>query len=145
MEWVYDDGGRKDAGYIGEVSDCVIRSIAIATEIPYQEVYDKMHEVCKSYRGKAGKTSSPRNGFYRQIYNRYMASIGWSWTPTMTIGSGCHVHLRANELPTGRLVVAVSKHMTAVIDGVIHDTHDPSRDGMRCVYGFFRAKEAKDE
>jgi hypothetical protein len=25
----------------------------------------------------------------------------------------------------------------AVIDGVIHDTYDPSRDGKRCVYGYF--------
>jgi hypothetical protein len=37
----------------------------------------------------------------------------------------------------GRLVVAVSKHYTAVIDGVIHDTHNPQREGKRCVYGYF--------
>ncbi len=37
----------------------------------------------------------------------------------------------------GRLIVSVSKHMTAVIDGVIHDTHNPSRDGTRCVYGYW--------
>ena len=29
------------------------------------------------------------------------------------------VHLRADELPPGRLVVSVSKHLTAVIVGVI--------------------------
>jgi hypothetical protein len=55
----------------------------------------------------------------------------------MQIGSGCKVHLRDGELPTGRLVVFVSKHYTAVIDGVIHDTYDPSRAGTRCVYGYF--------
>ena len=55
----------------------------------------------------------------------------------MAIGSGCKVHLRADELPSGRLIVSVSKHLTAVIDGVIHDNHDPSRDGTRCVYGYF--------
>ena len=55
----------------------------------------------------------------------------------MAIGQGCKVHLRADELPTGRLIVAVSKHITAVIDGVIHDTHDCSRSGTRCVYGYF--------
>jgi hypothetical protein len=31
----------------------------------------------------------------------------------------------------------VSKHYCAVIDGVIHDTSDPSRDGTRCVYGYW--------
>jgi len=29
------------------------------------------------------------------------------------------------------------KHTTAVIDGIIHDTYDPSRAGTRCVYGYF--------
>jgi len=59
----------------------------------------------------------------------------------MAIGQGCKVHLRAEELPPGRLVVQVSKHVTAVIDGVIYDTHDCSRGGTRCVYGLWR-KEA---
>jgi hypothetical protein len=57
----------------------------------------------------------------------------------MQIGSGCRVHLRADELPGGRLVVALSRHSTEVIDGVIHDRHDCSREGTRCVYGYWRA------
>jgi len=40
-------------------------------------------------------------------------------------------------------VVACSKHYTAVIDGVIHDTHDPSRDGTRAVYGYYYLEEAE--
>lgn len=63
---------------------------------------------------------------------------GWVWTPTMFIGSGCKVHLRGDELPAGRLIVSVSKHLVAVIDGVIHDTYDCSRNGTRCVYGYYR-------
>jgi len=55
----------------------------------------------------------------------------------MAIGSGCTVHLRSEELPKGRLLVKVSGHLTAVIDGVLYDTHDCSRHGMRCVYGYF--------
>ena len=66
-----------------------------------------------------------------------MRSLGFVWTPTMGIGTGCTVHLRADELPNGRLVVAVSKHYTAVLDGVIHDIENPSRDGTRCVYGYW--------
>lgn len=56
----------------------------------------------------------------------------------MGIGTGCTVHLRDGELPRGRLIVAVSKHIVAVVDGVIHDTHDPSRDETRCVYGYWQ-------
>jgi hypothetical protein len=55
----------------------------------------------------------------------------------MAVGSGCKVHLRADELPSGRLIVRVSHHFAAVIDGVIHDTHDCSRGGTRCVYGYW--------
>jgi hypothetical protein len=47
------------------------------------------------------------------------------------------VHLKAAELPRGRLIVRCSKHTTAVIDRIIHDTYDPSRNGTRCVYGYF--------
>jgi hypothetical protein len=61
----------------------------------------------------------------------------------MQIGSGCTVHLRPKELPAGRLVVSVSKHLTAVIDGVIHDTHDCSRRGTRCVYGYWQPGQAR--
>lgn len=55
----------------------------------------------------------------------------------MAIGSGCKVHLRSDELPTGRIIVSVSKHYVAVIDGVLHDIYDPSRHGNRCVYGYW--------
>lgn len=56
----------------------------------------------------------------------------------MKVGTGCRVHLRDGELPEGRLIVRVSGHLVAVINSVIHDTHDPSREGTRCVYGYFR-------
>jgi hypothetical protein len=59
----------------------------------------------------------------------------------MFIGSGCKVHLKKDELPSGNLIVRVSKHIVAVIDGVIHDLSDPSRSGTRCVYGYFKKEE----
>jgi len=40
--WVFDDGGRKKSGYKGFAGDCVCRSIAIATKLPYKEVYDRL-------------------------------------------------------------------------------------------------------
>jgi hypothetical protein len=55
----------------------------------------------------------------------------------MQVGSGCKVHLRADELPPGCLIARVSRHVVDVIDGVIHDTHDCSRGGARCVYGYW--------
>lgn len=40
MQFTYNDGGRAEAGYKGHVGDCVARSIAIASGLPYKEVYD---------------------------------------------------------------------------------------------------------
>lgn len=139
MNFVKNDGGRSAAGYQGSTGDCVTRAIAIATGKPYQEVYDALNELGKSERTgfrKRGK-SNARTGVYKQAYRQYLESIGWRWTPTMQIGQGCKVHLKADELPSGRLIVSLSKHLAAVIDGVIHDTGDPSRNETRCVYGYF--------
>jgi len=136
----FHDGGRTAAGYRGTTGDCVVRSIAIATGLPYQHIYDlvnrsSVHE--RTGTRKRGK-SNARTGVYKSTIKRLMSSLGWVWTPTMQIGSGCTVHLHPDELPPGRLVVSVSKHLTAVIDGVIHDTHDCSRRGTRCVYGYWQ-------
>jgi hypothetical protein len=150
MTFVYNDGGRKAAGYKGEAGDCVTRAIAIATNKPYQEVYDALRaenrEYARAHRGRVAKKiargkglsgTTPRSGVYKEVSRPYLIALGWKWTPTMSIGTGCKIHLRAGELPSGRLIVKVSRHMVAVIDGVLHDTHDCSRGGTRCVYGYW--------
>lgn len=139
MEFNYNDGGRKEAGYKGETTDCVVRAIAIATQKPYQEVYDAINNFGSKEKISKRKKhkSNARTGVYKTTIRRYMASIGWKWVPIMGIGKGCTVHLKSEELPKGRLVVSVSRHSTAVIDGVLNDTYDCSRDGTRCVYGYY--------
>jgi hypothetical protein len=147
----YDDGGRKAAGFKGKTGDCVTRAIAIATGLPYQKVYDDLWSGVRDYsgnhrdrvakkigRGQGLRGTTPRNGVYRKVYQPYLQSLGWKWTPTMSIGSGCTVHLKADELPAGRLIVTLSRHVVAVIDGVVHDTYEDDRDGTRCVYGYYQ-------
>jgi hypothetical protein len=139
MEFQYNDGGRSAAGYKGKTGDCTCRAIAIATKMPYAYVYMLLNDSALQQRitKRQPKRGSPRTGIYRTTIRRIMETLGWCWTPTMQIGSGCKVHLRDGELPPGRLVVSVSKHIVAVVDGVIQDTHDPSRRGTRCVYGYW--------
>lgn len=141
----YHDGGRKAAGYVGDARDCVCRAIAITSGRPYGEIYEALAAgnagQRKSKRGSnhAGRRTA-RNGINttRKWFKDYMASLGFTWVPTMQIGSGCKVHMREGELPMGRIIAVVSKHYSAVIDGVIHDTYDCSRDGTRCVYGYWK-------
>jgi len=139
MCYIYDDGGRAAAGYKGDAGDCGARALAIATGMPYQQAYDAINEIAKMERGgkrKRGRgRSSARTGVYSETMRRLMAALGWTWTPTMHIGSGCKVHLHDGELPMGRLLVRLSKHYTTVIDGVIHDTFDPQRETYCCEPG----------
>jgi hypothetical protein len=142
MKHVVDDGGRAASGFEGSAGDCVCRSIAIAAELPYGEVYRELAngngtQRASSRRGKRARSARSGVNVKRKWFKDYMQRLGFRWVPTMQIGSGCKVHLADGELPMGRLVVSLSGHSTAVIDGVIHDTHDPSRDGTRCVYGYF--------
>lgn len=157
MNFVHDDGGRKAAGYKGNAGDCVARAIAIAAEMPYEEIYARLSSGAGLERRTKGKTA--RNGIHvkRKWFKAFMKALGFEWVPTMGIGTGCKVHLSDGELPMGRLVVSVSRHYTAVIDGVIHDTYSPERnvqvmtvqDGKtsfsvqrRCVYGYWVLQSA---
>ncbi|MBM4137499.1 MAG: hypothetical protein FJ241_11820 [Nitrospira sp.] len=141
MQFQYNDGGRAEAGYKGTTGDCAVRAIAIVTGKPYQEVYDlvnqygAMERMSKKRRSK-GK-SNARTGVWKETIRKIMLNLGYKWTPTMSIGSGCKVHLRKEELPTGRLLVNVSRHYVAVIDGIVNDTYDCTRGGSRCVYGYY--------
>lgn len=132
--WKYNDGGRAKAGFKGEANDCVARAIAIVMDRDYREVYKELAEREATVTG----VKSARNGISKKVYKAYLQELGFNWIPTMHVGAGTTVHLRADELPKGKLIVSVSRHLVAVIDGVIHDTHDPSRGGTRAVYGFHR-------
>ena len=147
LNFQFNDGGRTAAGFKGGAGDCVVRSIAIATKLPYLQVYEDLRLANETYaqlrndrlaRRLNAKGASPRNGNHRNVFHDYIIGLGFQWVPTMQVGAGCQVHLRANELPQGILIVKVSKHLTAVVNGVILDTHDPSRGGNRCVYGYYR-------
>ena len=142
MQIVLDDGGRQAAGYRGNARDCVVRAVAIATQQPYQVVYDALSTGSRSERRSTHnrrRKASARSGIdtRRKWFKDYLTNLGWVWKPTMHIGSGCYVHLKAEELPRGHLIVALSKHYAAVMDGVLYDRTDCTRDGTRCVYGYW--------
>ena len=129
IQFVQTDGGRSKYYRASSVGDCVTRAAALATGRDYKEVYDLIRRVTGE---------SPRDGLTKEASRKAMEALGGVWHPTMTIGSGCTVHLRADELPKGRLVVALSGHLAAVVDGVLYDNHDCSRLGTRCVYGYWK-------
>ena len=134
MNFQLNDGGRAAAGYKGRAGDCVARAIAIAAERPYQEVYQRL---ASGNATKGARTA--RNGVSvgSKWFKDYMAELGFRWVATMGIGTGCKVHLKEDELPKGRIIVSLSRHYAAVIDGVLHDTYEDIRGDKRCVYGYW--------
>jgi hypothetical protein len=147
--WVRHDGGRLAAGFTGSTGDCACRAIAIAAGLPYREVYALINKLAKrERRGKRKRgRSNARKGVYRPTMRWLLEDeLGWSWTATMGIGTGCKVHLARGEVPaTGRHIVSLSKHYAAIVEGKVYDTHDPCREGTRCVYGYWSAPAGEDE
>jgi len=139
LDFQYNNGGRSEAGIKGKGNDCVVRAFAIATGKPYEEISALVESYCKEEKpGKRRrKKSNARTGVHTVTTRKVAEALGFEWTPTMGIGTGCHVHLRQGEIPDGRIIAKVTRHLCAVIDGTIHDTLDPSRDGTRCVYGYY--------
>lgn len=144
LQFKFHDGGRANAGYKGFTGDCAVRAIAIASEEDYQYCYDRLFEIQKEYLSRKrskkyqGKSASPRNGVYRKCLNQLIEELGGKWVVCMEIGTGCQVHMNADELPKGVIICRLSRHYSTVIDHTIYDTYDPSRGGTRCVYGYWQ-------
>ena len=130
--WVYSDGGRAAAGFSGNVDDCSVRSIAIALALPYERVHRELSR---------DLGASADYGMSQQAIHKYVFSYGWRWTQTTgMVSNSFYVHLREGQLPPGRIIARIPNHVTAVIDGVIHDTFDPSEGGHRGVIGYWSKK-----
>ena len=50
LELKIDDGGRAAAGFKGKAGDCVVRSIAVATGINYEEEYEDLYKANETFR-----------------------------------------------------------------------------------------------
>ena len=67
--WVKTDGGRADAGFIGEAGDCVTRAISLALDLPYEEVWEYL-EMLQGY--------SPDEGVDREASAEFLRDYGWT-------------------------------------------------------------------
>lgn len=140
MKLIVTDGGRKDAGLRGSFTgDCVIRSIALASDRPYKRIYSDFKGMIANRLGYVPEDGILTN---KPAFKRYMVESGFVWNITCRIGSRDRVHMNAAELPMGRLVLSLSKHYTAVINHQIYDTYDCSNNGKRMVYGFWSFEPA---
>jgi hypothetical protein len=128
MEFVWNDGGRAAAGFVGLTGDCVTRAIAIATGSLYRDVYAEL--------GKSSQ-KSPRKGIPTDIAAAYLATRGWQQTD----GGGAAFDVE--RLPKGVVIVHLGKtsgraqHFCTIIDQVVHDTWNPADDDDYSVLSYW--------
>lgn len=133
MELNYNDGGRSAAGYKGDVGDCAVRSVVIATGLSYKKVYKDFLREMKNHTGQA----TIKAGVYRKVFHPYLLQNGFDWIPLNFIGRPSRIKLTPEMLPRGVLVISTRKHLVCCIDGVLQDTYDSSREGTATVFGYY--------
>jgi hypothetical protein len=127
MSYVYNDGGRKQAGYKGLAGDCGARAIAIALDMDYQAAYDLLAQANKN----CGKSKSARNGIDKDIYSDVLKSLGWLWVSAPKFDGR---RAKAVDLPAGTYIARQAGHFVAVKDGIPQDTWNSSE---KMVYGYW--------
>ncbi|MDA8841471.1 hypothetical protein N9N38_01885 [Candidatus Pelagibacter bacterium] len=74
------------AGYKGKTGDCVVRSIAIVSGLPYQKIYNDLYKANEEFRASLRtklakslkrKNDSPRSGTHRIVVKKYLEKLGW--------------------------------------------------------------------
>ena len=141
IDYIYDDGGRKKAGFKRIASDCLVRSLSIVTGIPYRKVYSfvarRMGKAGYPQTANADKYSydmpdlapiKGKRGLYRirktvlpsAIQNQCLEALGFKkiWT------SGRKLTLTEAHERYGDCVVSTREHFMGIRDGVLRDTDD---------------------
>lgn len=130
MNYTYNDGGRKAAGYKGTAGDCGARAMAIALQLDYKEVYKELSKA----NVDNGRSKSARNGIMKDTYTEVLKRHGWIWMKAPTFEGR---KARCSDMPKGRVIAKQARHFVAVIDGVAYDSWNSSE---RMVYGYWAKK-----
>lgn len=135
LGYQFDVGPRGPAAK-ARSRDCAVRAIAIATNRDYRDVHHELGLFCAASKARK-RRSDPDKGVFREHASAFLETLGWRWVATSAIGAKDKTHLNADELPAVNLIARVSRHYTAVVDGVIRDISNPDRYGKRLVYGYW--------
>lgn len=110
-------------------TDCVIRALSTALEIPYNQVVMDMAELqCKT----GFDPSTPKT------YTRYLEKHGWMKCPQLKHIDGTKLTVRefVDSHPTGTYLLNMSKHLSVCKNGKILDIWDCYKHG-RCVGNYY--------
>lgn len=117
------DSGRGESKRSRQKNDCTVRAYAAAFDLPYDEVYDSFAVLGR----KCGR------GFNFRDFAKTHPRLRWHSFPAEKGKSRMNPAKFGAAYPTGRWIARTAKHVFAIIDGVVIDTHSPSP--ARCIYG----------
>ena len=106
--------------YKRHISDCVIRALSVLTDRTWKDVYDELTDLA----GDVGMMFDRVEFVEDYLDSRYEREKHYS----KTVGE------LAKEYPYGRYAVTVDGHITAILDGKIVDTFNPSNRIIRAVW-----------
>lgn len=102
------------------IDDCVIRAISLLTNRGWGETYDELAFLS----AKQGYMTDNVEFVEDYLDDRFPRECHYS----KTVGEF------AKEHPYGKYAITMQGHITALIDGTIYDTFDPSDRVMRCAW-----------
>lgn len=116
MKYEFNDGGRAASKYSGGINDCVTRAISIATGIGY----DAAREILRPVLTHEGVN----------VFSAEFASI--ARRAGLVYVAARQKGFTVAHLPTDGVFIAhTSKHISAVVNGVVLDTFDTSAEEIQ--------------
>ena len=102
------------------IEDCTLRAISLLTNRDWHDVYEELSNLANI----DGLMMDSVEFIENYLDGRYKRECHYS----KTIGEF------AEEHPFGKYAITTSGHITAIIDGIIYDTFNPSNRVMRCAW-----------
>lgn len=131
VSFQYSDAGRSMSRRPRSKNDCTVRALAVVCEVSFDDAYDAL----------AQKGREPHRGF-RIPKRLYIGVWKLTWQAFQAVKGEPRVTpwRFVQSHPQGRYILRVSKHVCAVVDGVIIDDH--AFDPGRRVYGAWTTERA---
>lgn len=129
--FIEHDGGRSMSKRPGQSRDCAVRSVAIAFDTPYDNVYEDFANLGRKCGG-----GTPKKVWQAYLDIRGAKRISFPAKP----GKRRMNPTAFSAIFTkGAYVLQMAQHLTACVDGIIYDTI-PVREGG-CIYAVWEAQK----
>lgn len=130
------DGGKasdSDSVRRKHGNDCMVRALAIATDIPYPRVYDELVEMDVFKPGRAGFMDRFVGQLHWEEKDFHGFKFVWHPFPAKKGLPRMNADTFAAQFPKGTFILRMGHHVCTMIDTVLHDSF--VHTDMRCVYG----------